>query len=164
MNKEDIQTLFAYNAWANERILSAAAKVPEEKFAIPAHLSHGSLRTTLVHMIGAEHVWRQRAQEGVSPSTLLKEADFPTFASLRQYVMDEDQKFIDYAAGLTDAELQQVAHYKNTRSELFATPLWQILAHVVNHGTQTRSEAAIALTEYDCSPGDIDLIKYWRER
>ena len=96
MNKEDIQTLFAYNAWADERIMTAAAKVPAEKFAVPAHLSHGSLRTTLVHMVGAEHVWRQRTQEGVSPTSLLKESDFPTFETLRQFVTDEDQKWIDY--------------------------------------------------------------------
>ena len=163
MNQEDVQTLFAYNAWANERIMQAAARVSAEQFATPAHLSHGSLRTTLVHMLGAENVWRQRTQLGLSPTTLLKEPDFPTFEVLRQYVIDEDQKWIDYAAEVTDAELQHVVHYKNTRGEPFSTPLWQIMAHVVNHGTQTRSEAAIALTEYNCSPGDIDLIKFLRE-
>ena len=38
--------------------------------------------------------------------------------------------------------------------------LWQALAHVVNHGTQHRAEAAALLTTVGCSPGDLDMIDY----
>ncbi len=37
-------------------------------------------------------------------------------------------------------------------------PMWQMLAHVVNHGTQDRSEAGALLTAAGHSPGDPDLI------
>jgi uncharacterized damage-inducible protein DinB len=39
-------------------------------------------------------------------------------------------------------------------------PIWQMLVHVVNHGTQHRSEAAALLTGEGRSPGDLDLIDY----
>jgi uncharacterized damage-inducible protein DinB len=39
-------------------------------------------------------------------------------------------------------------------------PLWQLLAHIANHGTQHRSEAAEMLTQIGRSPGDLDLMQY----
>jgi uncharacterized damage-inducible protein DinB len=38
--------------------------------------------------------------------------------------------------------------------------VWQMLAHVINHGTQHRSEAAALLTTAGRSPGELDMIVY----
>ena len=38
--------------------------------------------------------------------------------------------------------------------------IWQMLLHLLNHGTQHRSEAALLLTQVGRSPGDLDLIDY----
>ncbi|MDQ3689057.1 MAG: hypothetical protein M3406_03300, partial [Chloroflexota bacterium] len=39
-------------------------------------------------------------------------------------------------------------------------PVWQMLVHVVNHGTQHRAEAATLLTAEARSPGELDLVHY----
>jgi uncharacterized damage-inducible protein DinB len=42
-------------------------------------------------------------------------------------------------------------------------PVWQMLVHVVNHGTQHRSEAAALLSAEGRSPGELDMINYAEE-
>jgi len=162
MDKNDILTLCDYNYWATARVLNAAANVSPEQFAAPFKLSHGSLRGALVHVLGAEAVWRLRCQTGISPSALPAESDFPSLESLRVRWAEEEDAMRSFLAALTDDQLNQRIQYKTTKGVPFENVLWQLLAHVVNHGTQFRSEAAIALTEYGHSPGDLDMLAFFR--
>ena len=162
MHAADLQTLYDYNYWASARILDAAARLNQEEFSAPRSLVWGSLRGTLVHALGAEIVWRQRCQFGATPSSLPPETDFPTFADLRTHWQEEAQAMSAFVAGLSDEQVNGAVRYRNTKGVEFESILWQILVHVVNHGTQHRAEAAHVLTELGHSPGDIDLILYLR--
>ena len=164
MNKQELLTLFDYNYWANERILQAAAKVSPAEFVAPRSFSHGGLRGILVHALSAEWVWRTRFQEQVYPTALLREADFPTFADLRARWQQEEAAMRTYVASLSDEQINGTMVYKSTNGAPYEQPLWQLLVHVLNHGTQHRSEAAALLTDLGHSPGDIDLIIYMREQ
>jgi uncharacterized damage-inducible protein DinB len=162
MNRSDILTLFDYNDWANGRIAAAAERVRDEQFVAPANVSHGSLRNTLVHMLSADWIWRLRCQEGISPESLLSFDDYPTFAAVRDRWDKESAALRGYIASLTDEDLSQTIHYSSTSGRPYSDTLWHILVHLANHGTQHRSEAAVLLTEYDHSPGDLDFILYLR--
>lgn len=162
MNKQDIQVLYRYNQWANAKILNAAAGVTEEQFLAPAAFPHGGLRNTLVHALSAEWIWRKR-WEGTSPTSVLKPDDFPTFDALCERWLEEESQLMDFVDHVDDEALNRVFHYNNTSGKPFSRILWQAMAHVVNHGTQHRTEAAAMLTEYGHSPGDIDLIYYLSE-
>jgi uncharacterized damage-inducible protein DinB len=163
MNKSDILTLFDYNYWANARVLNAAANLTPERFTAPAELSHGSVRGALVHTWGAEMVWRLRCAEGISPAALPDESAFPTVEVLRARWADEERKMRVYLNSLSDEALQHTVSYRTTQGVAYHNVLWNLLAHVVNHGTQFRSEAAVALTAFGQSPGDLDLLRYFRE-
>jgi uncharacterized damage-inducible protein DinB len=162
MNKQDILLLYKYNQWANARILNVAAAVTQEQFLASAPFPHGGLRGTLVHALSAEWIWRKR-WEGSSPTQLLKSADFPDFPALQQRWQDEEAQLMRFVGRLTDEQLYAVFHYNNTSGKPFQQVLWQAMAHVVNHGTQHRTEAAAILTAFGHSPGDIDLIYFLHE-
>ena len=164
MKTNEILTLFNYNYWANERIVSTAQALDEAAFAAPVvGASFGSLRGTLVHILGAEWIWRMRCQEGVSPAEMMTEVNFPTLSALQMGWQSEEAAMRAYLDWLRDEDLAHKVAYHNRQGKAFVTPLWQILVHLVNHGTQFRSEAAMLLTQAVHSPGDLDFIFYVRE-
>jgi uncharacterized damage-inducible protein DinB len=157
MNKQDILLLYQYNQWANAKILNTAANITQEQFLAPADFPHGSLRGTLVHALFAEWIWRKR-WEGTSPTARFDPTEFPMIESLQKRWAEEERQLMDFVAGLTDERLNSTFSYTDTKGRPFTRIVWHAMAHVVNHGTQHRAEAAALLTEFGHSPGDIDLI------
>ena len=159
MNKQDILILYKYNQWANAKILNAAANVTQEQYLAPAPFPHGGLRGTLVHALFAEWIWRNRWEE-TSPTQRLKPEDFPRLESLQRRWLEEEKQLMAFAEAVTDERLNDSFTYTNTSGKPFTKILWQAMFHLVNHGTQHRTEAAAILTDFGHSPGDIDLIYF----
>ena len=164
MNLASINLLYDYNYWASAKILMAATSVKKDAFVAPASFPNGSLRGTLVHLLGAEWVWRLRIDENVYPTALLNQDDFPNFMAVLERFQEEEGKMRGYLSRLTEEQLHSPITYVHTSGSEHAQILWQILTHVVMHGMQHRAEAAAILTDLGHSPGDIDLIKYLRDR
>lgn len=167
MNIQDIHLLYEYNYWGNKRILNAGANVTQEQFEAPASFPFGGLRGTLVHILDSEWSWRYLLQ-GVGSSTELKEFDsalwpelkeaaVPTLPALEERWREEETEMRAYLAGLRDEDMENPVRYKVGDGPKRDRILWHCLLHVVNHGTQHRSEAAALLTEYGHSPGDLDF-------
>jgi uncharacterized damage-inducible protein DinB len=164
MNADDLRTLFDYNYWATARIMRVAQEVTSEQYTAPNTSSYGSLRATLVHTMRAEIIWRRRLQGEPQPTDLPVEDNFPTPQSLYKTWVADERQMRAYLVGLNNANIQEVIHYKTTKGVAFYNVVWHILTHVVNHGTQHRAEAAAMLTDFNHSPGDIDMILYYREK
>ena len=90
----------------------------------------------------------------------LKEADFPTLAAIQKRWDEEEKAMRAYITTLRDEDINGHRHYTNEKGEPRDFILWHCLLHVVNHGTQHRSEAAALLTDYSSSPGNLDLTVY----
>ena len=159
MNKADILLLYQYNQWTTKKILDAASKVTSEQFLAPGSFPHGGLRGTLVHALFAEWIWRNR-WEGTSPTVRLKPDDFPTLESLRARWAEEEKLLMAFVENVTEERLNSRFSYKATDGTPHERTLWQAMAHLVNHGTQHKTEAAAMLTDLGQSPGDIDMILY----
>jgi uncharacterized damage-inducible protein DinB len=158
MRVAEIQTLFDYNTWATERLLTVAAAIPAEAFAAPTRFPCGSLRGGLVHLLNAVRFHLpQWASSPRQPD--LAQADFPDLAAFRQQWAREEDALRAFLATLTDADLDQPGTITFASDGVCVTaPLWLLMVHVVNHGTQHRSDIAQMLTELGHSPGDLDLM------
>ena len=65
----------------------------------------------------------------------------------------------DLLASLRDEDLERQITYSSAMlpGRVFQLPLWQLMLHLVNHGTQHRSEIAMRLTQLGYSPGELSM-------
>lgn len=159
MRQSEILALYQYNWWATDRILDTAAALTPEEYNAPID-AEGSIRILLSHTLAAEWIWRKRLEESISPSAMPDYAEATILADLRTIWDEERANWVRFLAGLTDEAIQSEMRYRSTKGKEFPAPMWIVLAHVVNHGTQHRSEIAQALTNLGHSPDGLDLI-YW---
>jgi uncharacterized damage-inducible protein DinB len=156
---DQIRALYAYNAWANARILDTAALLDRDAYPVE-HAGAGSLRDILAHTAWAQWIWLQRWQ-GAAPRERWNATDLPDLESLRARWEEIEAETARYLAALDAGELDRVISYVNFAGETWNYPLWQMLMHQVNHATQHRSEAALLLTQAGHSPGDLDFLRYF---
>jgi uncharacterized damage-inducible protein DinB len=163
MKHDEIKLIFEYHYWANKRILDTCIKVTEDRY-IAADTSVGSLRKMLVHNLDAEMVWRRICQgEDIKNWQELTEEQYPTLNALVAACQAEEQHMRAYINGLTDEALSGIIRYTIDSGTIRERVLWHCLYHLVNHGTQHRSEAAALLTGYEQSPGDLDFTLFLNE-
>ena len=163
MKAEDIRLYFEYNEWANNRILAAAERVSPEQLTTSNELGWGDLRGALVHILDAEYSWfdilfgEDDAPDDVQPE------NFASVAALRTRWNTENGNLWRCLKALQDADLTRTQSRVRGKTR-YDLVLWQALVHVVNHGTQHRSECAALLTGFGCSPGDMDFTLFLSSR
>ena len=154
MTIDDIRTLFAFDAWATRRILVVLDGVEDATWTATQVVDERGLGGIVVHHLGATQRWRHGlAEDGLTPRP--EKDPLPSPAALIAAWNDELDALEGWLAGLDDAWLARDDE---------GIRFWQMLVHVVNHGTQHRSEAAAILTEAGRSPGDLDMIDFWEAR
>ena len=156
MNIKDVLLLYDYNYWATKKILEASAKVTPEQFTASGSFPYGGLHGTLLHILDAEWGWRALFQNIETASDLLP-ADYPTLTSIVVRWNEEETAMRAYLATLHDEDMESHLRYTTDTGLQRDRIWWHCLIHVVNHGTQHRSEAAALLTDYGHSPGELDF-------
>lgn len=163
MKKDLLLLMLGYNRWRNQLLREKAAGLDAESLSAPRPFPSGSLIGTFVHSMGAEQIWTQRLR-GVAPTAFPKPEDFAGLDALsaRWQVVETDLSAL--VEGLDEAGLERVNEYRRLNGDLLRNRVWEVILHVVNHGTQHAAEIGAMLTELGRSPGDIDLTVYLRQR
>jgi uncharacterized damage-inducible protein DinB len=162
MTRQDLHHLVQFNFWARDRIVDAARQLSAEQYTRDMGNSFRSVRDTLVHLYSAEWVWLSR-WEGTSPATPISPADYPDLDSLMQAWHELEPRFRDHVAAVGD-DVERVIDYRLMNGTPGRSAFWQMLQHVVNHGTYHRGQVTTMLRQLGVPPPkSTDLIAYYRE-
>ncbi|MBI5464585.1 MAG: DinB family protein [Ignavibacteriales bacterium] len=159
---KEMRELYAYDRWADMRMLQALEHATEAHWNQDLKSSHGGLHGTLHHLIGANVIWLQRWQG--KPPQALKIDEVPTVASIKSVLESyhaDVQRFLD---SLTQERLEGQIHYKDLKGNAYAQPLYQLMQHKVNHSTYHRGQVTAMLRMLGLQPIGTDLVTYYREQ
>ncbi|MCY7352097.1 MAG: DinB family protein [Cytophagaceae bacterium] len=126
--KDYFLNLFAYERWANGRILAA---LEEPRYADERCLDLFS------HIIAAQQTWLSRVLRQSRYVPLWERHDLMECAQLYRQVAQSWDHFLTQT---TEADFAELIAYRNTRDEAYETPLRDILAHLINHDTYHRGQ------------------------
>lgn len=158
MDGESLLAFVRFHAWANDRILTTAGGLSDEELRRAGVLDHGSAFETLRHVVDVDWSWRQFCIGNDIGETYVWDHGFvlDDLAAIHTFCIEEDARLRSYVESLDHAALNESMPLSTDPDDVVRP--WLIVAHIVNHGTQHRSELARFLTECGHSPGDLDLL------
>jgi uncharacterized damage-inducible protein DinB len=164
MNLQELRTLVDYHYWARDRLLEAVERLTPDQFTKDLGNSFRSIRDTLVHLYGADRIWCAR-WEGESPQSMPDAAGFPDVASIRRAWTDQEGRVRAVLERLGEQGVGAPIEYRMLTGQPQAQPFWQMLQHVVNHGSYHRGQVTTMMRQLEqAPPKSMDLISFYRER
>ena len=155
-----------YNAWCNERLYDAAARVADADYRSDRGAFFKSLHGTLNHLLVGDRIWMRRfTGHGDAPSSL-DTIVYDDFGQLRAARRLEDERIIRYINGLNEVDLTGTIRYRTVvKPADIEQPLAPALDHFFNHQTHHRGQAHALLSAIignERTPS-LDLIIFQRE-
>jgi uncharacterized damage-inducible protein DinB len=163
MTLADLKTLIDFHYWARDRVLDAAELLTPEQFTRDMGGSFKSIRDTLAHLYSAEWAWYQR-WHGTSPTAMVPFEQFPDVASIRRTWSEHESRMRAFLNSLGDDDINRVIEYRMLDGRPGSSPLWQMVQHIVNHGSYHRGQLTTMYRQLGAAPAkSVDLIRYYRE-
>jgi len=136
MNANAIRHFYDYHFTINGKVWDqCVSHLSLEQFSEDVNYSHGSVRDQILHLISVDDAWFS----DLSGSAFIDEPDSaenPNYGTIRAYWDKVEEKMRHYLAALDDVKLST----KPLEGEDKDLLLWQVLLHVVNHGTDHRAQ------------------------
>jgi len=185
MTNDDIQLLYEYDRWANNRVLQAASTLSAEEFTRDLGGSFRSVRDTLVHIVGSESTWLTYWIEP-SPSsafltdlwtrhdTLFSPNAFPDLAAVRRKWAEVEREQIEFVNRVTHQSLGESLGVSASQSpgQSLTTmlpvgtsqiSLAHLMQHLANHSTYHRGQVALMMRQLTAKPLATDFAMFLME-
>jgi uncharacterized damage-inducible protein DinB len=163
MTPEYLDLLLDFHYWARDRMLESVGALSVEQYERDMGNSFPSVRDTAVHLFHAEWIWHAR-WIGESPSA----NDRPPVAdrdALRRLWSEQETRIRSFIAGLGSEGIHRVYEYKTLAGVEMRSKFWEMLVHVVNHGTYHRGQVVTMIRQLGATPPtSTDMIAYFRMR
>lgn len=165
-----LHLLATYNAWMNTKVYDAAAKLTAQDLAADRGAFFGSIIGTLNHIVVADTIWLKRFEthpaqhpaleplRNTAMPAALNQILFTELPALRAHRDRLDATITEWIAELTDADLQHVLHYANTKGVPAKKHFGTLLIHFFNHQTHHRGQATTLLLQAGEDVGITDLL------
>lgn len=164
MNLQDVRLLVDYHYWARDRVLDAVDRLTPAQFTTSLGNSFTSIRDTLAHIYWADCIWADRWQ-GRQASLTFDPAKYTDAAALRRAWREHEHEVRVLVERLGEVGIQQPISYKSLSGKPSTELFWQLLQHVVNHGTYHRGQVTTMIRQLKAEPPkSMDLITFYRER
>jgi uncharacterized damage-inducible protein DinB len=164
MNLADLNTWLDYHYWARDVILDAVAPLNAEQFTRPIESSFKSVRDTVAHMYGAEWLWYNR-WTGQLDASMPKYDSWPDLTSIKKAWRDHEVRVRTLVNDGGEAGVSRVYNYKSLAGQPTSSQFWEMLVHVVNHGSYHRGQVTTLLRQLGAQPPkQTDMIAFFRMR
>ena len=155
MNADAFRHFYDYHFAENRKLWDHVLSLSHEQFIQPVGYSRGSVREQVIHLIDAEDMWFSELM-GANPSEPIPPSDSDDHAFIRAHWDGVEQRIRGYLAGLQDDMLfTRPITDPEEDNVLFA---WQVLLHVVNHGTDHRAQLLRLLNDLGVKTASQDYI------
>jgi uncharacterized damage-inducible protein DinB len=158
ISSELIRTHWEYNVWATARLLEAASQLSLEELARDFFTADRSVAGTLAHIFRSERIWLARLDRGfhATPNTPADEQLSVMQAQWRAL----QERWREYLSSVVDFD--EIVTYKDLKGNEWSQPLWQLLLHIVNHGSHHRGQVSGFIRALGHAPPPLDLVLYFR--
>jgi uncharacterized damage-inducible protein DinB len=156
VNADAFRHFYNYHFSENRKIWdSYVTSLSQEQFTQPVDYSHGSVRDQIVHIMSVDEAWFSDLR-GVGSLEELDPAHLDDRERIRAHWDNVEHMMREYLAALRDDMLFD----KPLSGEDKDLILWQVLLHVVNHGTDHRAQLLRVLHDLGVKTTSQDYIFY----
>jgi uncharacterized damage-inducible protein DinB len=156
--KDDFASLFAFNRWANARMLDACRNLTAEQYAAEPVPGWSSVRATVWHIAVVTEGWL-RGLTNDPDESFPTEAELATVDDAQRLLERAYRRFEELLPELTPERLNTPVTLRR-RGRTATLPPWAVLRHIVNHTTYHRGQVASKLKRFGVQQAETDLV-YW---
>jgi uncharacterized damage-inducible protein DinB len=160
--RDDFTTLFAFNRWANAKMLDACRKITPEQYAAEPVPGWTSVRSTVYHIAIVTDGWLRTLANDPDQS-FASEAEVQTIDDAAR-ILERAYKTLDTLLPTLTPEALATPRTLQRRGRTAVLPPWVVLRHVVNHTTYHRGQVASKLKRFGVQQAETDLVYFALEQ